>query len=128
MKTIIKRSIRDYLRNPVFWIGLIIIAASMYQCLSPYFQIHYIKQNEEVAQNNVALSDADIMDGYVPTDDEERRREWEDTIRENLMDTSENCFGFSRQEADHVMKEIQNMDITTASEFLESKYGYHNAI
>ena len=44
------------------------------------------------------------------------------------MDTSKNGFGFSRQEADHVMKEIQNMDVKTASEFLESQYGYYNAI
>ena len=28
MKTIIKRSILDYLKNPVLWIGLIIIAVS----------------------------------------------------------------------------------------------------
>lgn len=118
MKTIIKRSILDYLKNPVLWIGLIIIVASMYQCLSSYLQIHYIKQNEQITQNDVALEDADVMDGYIPTsDDKERRREWEDTIKETLMDTSQNGFGFSRQEADHVMKEIQNMDVKTASEF-----------
>ena len=129
MKTIIKRSILDYLKNPVLWIGLIIIVASMYQCLSSYLQIHYIKQNEQITQNDVALEDADVMDGYIPTsDDKERRREWEDTIKETLMDTSKNGFGFSRQEADHVMKEIQNMDVKTASEFLESQYGYYNAI
>ena len=123
MKTIIKRSILDYLKNPVLWIGLIIIVASMYQCLSSYLQIHYIKQNEQITQNDVALEDADVMDGYIPTsDDKERRREWEDTIKETLMDTSKNGFGFSRQEADHVMKEIQNMDVKTASEFLESQY------
>lgn len=111
------------------WIGLIIIVASMYQCLSSYLQIHYIKQNEQITQNDVALEDADVMDGYIPTsDDKERRREWEDTIKETLMDTSQNGFGFSRQEADHVMKEIQNMDVKTASEFLESQYGYYNAI
>ena len=52
------------------------------------------------------------LDGYIPTsDDKERRREWEDTIKETLMDTSKNGFGFSRKEADHVMKEIQNMDV-----------------
>ena len=55
MKTIIKRSILDYLKNPVLWIGLIIIVASMYQCLSSYLQIHYIKQNEQITQNDVAL-------------------------------------------------------------------------
>ena len=111
------------------WIGLIIIVASMYQCLSSYLQIHYIKQNEQITQNDVALEDADVMDGYIPTsDDKERRREWEDTIKETLMDTSQNGFGFSRQEADHVMKEIQNMDVKTASGVLESQYGYYNAI
>ena len=129
MKTIIKRSILDYLKNPVLWIGLIIIVASIYQCLSSYLQIHYIKPNEQVTQNDVALGDADVMDGYIPTsDDKERRREWEDTIRETLMDTSKNGFGFSRQEADDVVKKIQNMDVKTASEFLESQYGYYNAI
>ena len=92
-------------------------------------KFHYIKQNEQITQNDVALEDADVMDGYIPTsDDKERRREWEDTIKETLMDTSQNGFGFSRQEADHVMKEIQNMDVKTASEFLESQYGYYNAI
>lgn len=97
---------------------MIIIVASMYQCLSSYLQIHYVKQNEQITQNDVALEDADVMDGYIPTsDDKERRREWEDTIKETLMDTSKNGFGFSRQEADHVMKEIQNMDVKTASEF-----------
>lgn len=66
MKTIIKRSILDYLKNPVLWIGLIIIVASMYQCLSSYLQIHYIKQNEQITQNDVALEDADVMDGTFP--------------------------------------------------------------
>ncbi len=129
MKTIIKRSILDYLKNPVLWIGLVIVIASMYQCLSPYFQIHYLKPNEQVTQNDVELEDADVMDGYIPTSDaKERRREWEGTIKKNLMDTSENGFGLSGLEADQVMKEIQNMDVMTASEFLESKYGYYNAI
>ena len=37
-----------------------------------------------------------VMDGYIPTsDDKERRREWEDTIKETLMDTSKNGFGLA---------------------------------
>ena len=74
MKTIIKRSILDYLKNPVLWIGLIIIVASMYQCLSSYLQIHYIKQNEQITQNDVALEDADVMDGYIPTSDDKEKK------------------------------------------------------
>ena len=38
-------------------------------------------RNEQITQNDVALEDADVMDGYIPTSDyKERRREWEDTI------------------------------------------------
>ncbi len=55
-------------------IGLIIIVASMYQCLSSYLQIHYIKQNEQITQNDVALEDADVMDGYIPTSDDKKEK------------------------------------------------------
>ena len=33
-------------------------------------QIHHIEQNEQVTQNDVALEDADVMDGYIPTSDD----------------------------------------------------------
>mgnify|MGYP006966397115 CR=1 FL=1 len=94
MKTIIKRSILDYLKNPVLWIGLIIIVAEYVSNVCHRIcKIHYIKQNEQITQNDVALEDADVMDGYIPTsDDKERRREWEDTIKETLMDTSKKWF------------------------------------
>ena len=96
---------------------MIIIVASMYQCLSSYLQIHYIKQNEQITQNDVALEDADVMDGTFPHLMIKKEEGSEDTIKETLMDTSKNGFGFSRQEADHVMKEIQNMDVKTALSF-----------
>lgn len=128
MRTIIKRSILNYLKNPILWIGLIIVIASTYQCLSSYLTIHYISADEQVPQNDISLWDADIVDGYVPTSDEERRDIWENNIKHNLMDNTPNGFGFSQQEADNVIKEIQNMDITTAAEYLEDKYEYYCAL
>ena len=53
----------------------------MYQCLSSYLQIHYIKQNEQITQNDVALEDADVMDGYIPTSDDKKKEEGSGKIR-----------------------------------------------
>ena len=30
MKAIIKRNLKNYLKNPIFWIGLIVVLISMY--------------------------------------------------------------------------------------------------
>ena len=35
MKAIIKRNLKNYLKNPIFWIGLIVVLISMYQTLAP---------------------------------------------------------------------------------------------
>ena len=47
MKAIIKRNLKNYLKNPIFWIGLIVVLISMYQTLAPYLSIHY--ENGEYA-------------------------------------------------------------------------------
>ena len=46
MKAIIKRNLKNYLKNPIFWIGLIVVLISMYQTLAPYLSIHYVKSDE----------------------------------------------------------------------------------
>ena len=43
MKAIIKRNLKNYLKNPIFWIGLIVVLISMYQTLAPYLSIHYVQ-------------------------------------------------------------------------------------
>ena len=118
MKTIIKKKYTWLFKEPCFvdWLDYY---SCQYVSMSVIVFANSLYQTEWTDHTKyVALEDADVMDGYIPTsDDKERRREWEDTIKETLMDTSKNGFGFSRQEADHVMKEIQNMDVKTASEF-----------
>ena len=46
MKAIIKRNLKNYLKNPIFWTGLIVVLISMYQTLAPYLSIHYVKPDE----------------------------------------------------------------------------------
>ena len=56
MKAIIRRELKNYLKNPFFWIGLFFIVFQMYQILSPYLHIHYYQQGEaaeELAEENI---------------------------------------------------------------------------
>ena len=70
----------DYYSCQYVSMSVIVFANSLYQ-----------NRMNRSHKNDVALEDADVMDGYIPTsDDKERRREWEDTIKETLMDTSKN--------------------------------------
>lgn len=126
MKPLIKRSVISYLKNPIFWIGLLVVIISVYQCLAPYLSIHYMSENEKMP-DEVALYDADIMDGYVPTDDNMRRKLWEEEIYRNLRD-EKNGFGMAKEEAKQIISEIHNMDVKKASAYLEKKYQYYNAL
>lgn len=122
MKPLIKRSVISYLKNPLLWAGLLVVIISVYRCLSPYLSIHYMSENEKMP-DEVALYDADIMDGYVPTDDNKRRELWEEEIYRNLRDEKKG-FGMTETEADRVIAEIQDMDIKEACNYLKKQYEY----
>lgn len=67
-----KRNLKNYLKNPIFWIGLIVVLISMYQTLAPYLSIHYVKSDETFRKVKMA-SDGDVMEGCIPaTPDKER--------------------------------------------------------
>ena len=78
MKAIIKRNLKNYLKNPIFWIGLIVVLISMYQTLAPYLSIHYVKSDETFRKVKMA-SDGDVMEGCIPATpdkDTSGHREW----------------------------------------------------
>ena len=76
MKAIIKRNLKNYLKNPIFWIGLIVVLISMYQTLAPYLSIHYVKSDETFRKVKMA-SDGDVMEGCIPATPDKERELWE---------------------------------------------------
>lgn len=90
MKAIIKRNLKNYLKNPIFWIGLIVVLISMYQTLAPYLSIHYVKSDETFRKVKMA-SDGDVMEGCIPATPDKERELWEKEIVKILQDT-ENGF------------------------------------
>lgn len=124
MKAIIKREIKSFLKNPIFWIGLVIMTVGIYQLLEPYLNVHYFKSNQEIQSIMVANpDDADVMYGYVPSSAEEEREAGFKELRSEMVDR----MGQPEQEADTVIDEIRDMSVSQACRYLESEYGIYNA-
>ena len=49
MKAIIKRQIKSYLKNPLFWVGILVVFIEVYRLLVPYLTIHYVEKDEKLA-------------------------------------------------------------------------------
>lgn len=123
MKAIMTRSLKDYFKNPVFWVGLILMIAAVYQCLSPYLKIHYFSTDQEIQDISVSvLTDADIMDGYVPSTPKQQYALGVETIRQSLIEDME----LTGEEAGQIVRQLNQMDMETAVQYLES-IGYSGA-
>ncbi|MDE6015850.1 MAG: ABC transporter permease subunit [Acetatifactor sp.] len=107
MWTITKREFRNYLRNPLWWAGLIVIICFLSQMLFPYLDLHYFQPGTEFAELPVeSLGDADVMNGYIPSSKE---RQMADTYRQiGLLFTEE--FGYSQEETDRMLAELEEME------------------
>lgn len=124
MMAIMKREIRNYLKRPLFWLGVVIVVLGVYMQLDPYLKIHYIKSEEELLENFPAdefpdqVHDGDVWEGYIPCSGEEQRKLWENSIKEGLISE----FSMNEKEADTVIEVLQGMELKEACEYLEREY------
>lgn len=125
MNAIVKRELKNYLRNPILYLGTIIVIIAIYVNIKPYLQINYFPSNAKMKNNDTNISDADIMDGYVPTTDEEKMRLGCEKIRTALIDS----MGFTKEKADHIISDIQKkkMNFHEISKYLKEEYGFNGA-
>lgn len=124
MKAIIRREILNYLKRPLFWIAVVVVIFGVFGQLNPYLNIHYITSEEELKNDYPeTVHEGEIFEGYVPLNEEEHRRFWEEAIKENLLFE----FGMKEDEADDVIQETRAMEIKEAFRYLEEQYSYYNA-
>lgn len=128
MQAIIRREIRNYLKHPLFWLGVLIVIFGVYQNVRPYLMIHYVTSEEEVKEmiedHPEPVPDRDVTEGYIPTKEEDRRRMWEEGLLESLVDD----FQMDQAQAETVIRETRKLNIREASEYLEKEYHYYNAL
>lgn len=123
MKAIIKRELKNYAKNPIYWIGLVLVLAAVYQMLAPYLKIDYFKSDQEIRDMSVTtITDADIMEGYIPSSPEQQLELGSEIIRQAMIED----MGLSEEEADDITSKVKGMDIQEAARYLE-QYGYYGA-
>lgn len=110
MYSIIKREVRNYCKNPLYWIGIVIIFVMIFPCVSPYLHTHYLAKGETIENDYPeTFRNGDIYEGYVPTEETERRELWEEQVREILRTDLEK----TAAEADAIIAETRKTDIKT---------------
>lgn len=122
MRAIIKRELKNYLKNPLLWLGLLVITVMLYQDLSPYLQLRYFEQMPgELSLEE--LSDADIMQGYVPSTQERQYADSFAEIRRQLVEE----IGEPEAEADRILKEPMEKGMSE-NEIIDymSRHNFHN--
>ena len=123
MWSILKRDVKNYIKNPLFWLGIAIGVLIVFLNVNPYLKIHYLGEGETIVNDEPeTYADRDVFNGYVPTEEELRREIWEDRIRETLI----SVFGMDNEEAQAVIDEMKEMDVMAACAHLEG-YGFYNA-
>ena len=123
MWSILKREVKNYMKNPLLWLGIVIGVFMVFQNVSPYLNIHYLREGETIVNDYPqSYRDGDVFDGYVPAEKELRREMWEERIREILVSE----FEMENAEAQSVIDEMKEMDFKTACAHLE-EYGFYDA-
>ncbi len=123
MWSILKREVKNYLKRPLFWIGIAVVIIMVLLNVGPYMNIHYLADGEEIVNDYPEIfCDEDVYDGYVPTEEGLRREVWEEQIKETLISVMQ----MDDTEAQSVIDEMKEMDIMAACKYLEN-YRFYGA-
>lgn len=125
MFAIMKREFKNYVKNPLFWIGLAAAIFYIFQAVSPYLSTHYLEEDEKIVNDypeSVRLGE--VYEGYVPATKAQRREFWEKEVTKVL--TSE--LNVSEKKAKNIISEMKEMNVPEACRYLEEEYQYYGAI
>lgn len=126
MGVIIKQEIKNYIKNPLYWIGIIIVIFGVYKTVGPYLNIHYFESDQEIESLVIEdESDREFIQGYIPSSVEWQLKTGLAEIKDSLMKDLK----MSEKDADVVIKEVgeSNTTIPEISEYLETNYQYYGS-
>ena len=111
MIAIFKREIKNYLKRPLFWVGIVLVIYGVFSATSPYLTTHYLTTGEEIIndQSNTSV-EGEVYEGYIPADTEKHRELWHEKVKIKLTDV----FEVSDIEAQTVIEKLENMNLKEA--------------
>ena len=124
MIAIFKREVKNYLKRPLFWIGIVLVIYGVFDATSEYLTTHYLAQGEEIVNDYPdAIHSGDVYEGYIPANPEKHRELWHEKLKQVLMDEFEK----SSSEAQAVIVKLEDMDLEEAYTYLEKEYDWYGA-
>ena len=123
MKGMIRQELKNYFKNPLYWVGILFILYGLFQILSPYLDVHYFHSKQELQQTKPeSLADADIMDGYVKSTEKERI----DLAAKKIQSMIVKEFGEDAENVRETLKEIgeSGKSVSEMSDAIGEIYGY----
>lgn len=127
LKTIIEMELKRYFRNPIYYIGAVIVILGVYSSISPYLKIHYFNDESEIhtLEEHSEIADADIMDGYIPAAKEDQYNMGLERIGQIMVDE----FGLSQAEANELASRLKKsrMSFMEIADYMETKYSFYSA-
>lgn len=121
MWSIVKRECRNYWKNPLFYLGAVLVFLGVYMQLKPYLQLHYFADEKELEQAGEQFEMGDVESGYIPASREER---YGIALKQIEQDLQEPFFGMSRKEAEEVVASMEHMSEKEAAAYLEQECSY----
>lgn len=104
MSTVIKQEIKNYLKNPILWLGMVFILIGLVQILKPYLQLHYFASEQEIqALEADDISDRSILEGYITSTNSDMRKasvQEANTYIKEKMEVQSYSWYFGRKFAD----------------------------
>lgn len=124
MRAIIRREWKNYMKNPLYWIALVVMAVGIWNMNSAYLGLHYFKDQADLESREIgSRADADITEGYMPQGKERMLEEGLAEIRKILVSTD---FGMTEKEADRILEPIRKkqMSVEELDGYLEQACGF----
>lgn len=115
---IIKNKILRIMKNPVYYIGGILMLIFVYMQCSKYLQIKYITSDSEIKiVDEDSYGDADVMDGYIPMSEEEKVNIGFENLRSDLIEV----VGLDENQVDALCTAAQTMEVKDAIDYIEKE-------
>lgn len=121
MWSIVKRECRNYLKNPVFYIGAVLVFIGVYMQLKPYLQLHYFADEKELEKAEEQFGNEGVEGGYIPCSKKER---YGVALKQIEKDLQSPLFGMSSKEAEKVTEAMEHMSEEEAAAYLEKNYSF----
>lgn len=122
-KIIIIRELKNYIKNPLFYIGAILVFLGVSQQVMPWLGLEYFTDSSEIREFDIEnVADGDILDGYIPASEAEQKAAGLERLRHILQEG----FLMSQSEAKAVLLEVGGMTMPQICDYLEEHYSYRD--